>query len=372
MKIRPAFFQIHRYLGLLAAIPLLLLAVTGAVLVFEDNLDRALKPSYCYVHPSGSPATAQQIIDAALAARPGDLVTTFRLPVDPGVAAEVTLKSGLIETIDPYTLRILGSRRRDQILTSKIHQFHTRLLMGDAGERITTVGALLLIVLSITGIYLWWNRRSFGIKWSAPWRRVNYDAHYALGFFGLVPWLVLGATGAAIGLEGTVRPALYRMTHSQPAVTPPLRSTRTKGASRISIDAALASAAAALPGAQTAIVILPQNPTGVYLAYMKFPEDHTPAGRSHVALDQYSGRVIWLENSRTAPAGTRLWNINRPIHTGDIFGWPTRILACLLSALLAVQTISGVWMWLPARRAKRRDSEGAESPQPSIETAAPL
>jgi uncharacterized iron-regulated membrane protein len=370
MKIRPAFFQVHRYLGLLAAIPLLLLAATGAILVFEDNLDRALNPSYWYVHPSGSPATPQQMVDAALAARPGDPITTFRLPVDPGVAAEVTLKSGLIETIDPYTLRILGSRRRDQILTSKIHQFHTRLLIGDKGEKITTVGALLLIVLSITGIYLWWNRRSFGIKWHAPWRRVNYDAHYAFGFFGLVPWIVLGATGAAIGLEGTVRPALYKMTKSQPAATPPMHSTRTKGASRISMDAALASAAAALPGAQTAILTLPQNPTGVYLAYMKFPEDHTPAGRSHVALDQYSGRVVGLENSRTAPAGTRLWNINRPIHTGDIFGWPTRILACLFSALLAIQTISGVWMWLPARRAKRSAPMVAPERRPSTENAA--
>ena len=48
-------------------------------------------------------------------------------------------------------------------------------------------------------------------------------------------------------------------------------------------------------------------------------------------------------NSRTMSLGTRLWNMNRPIYTGDIFGWTSRGFACAVSLLLAVQVITGVW-----------------------------
>jgi uncharacterized iron-regulated membrane protein len=101
--------------------------------------------------------------------------------------------------------------------------------------------------------------------------------------------------------------------------------------------------------------MLPGGRTGTFTALMKFPEDRTPAGRSRVAIDQFSGKVLWVENSRTAPAGTRIMNLNRPIHTGDIYGWATRLIACAASFLLAVQSISGVFMWRPFWR-KRSQS----------------
>jgi uncharacterized iron-regulated membrane protein len=190
---------------------------------------------------------------------------------------------------------------------------------------------------------------------------VNYDAHHSVGFLGLLPWVVLGLTGAAISYEGVVRPALYRVTRSEPAPPPKPKSAVARGDAKgakgakppppLPPDGALFFASqSALPGAKVTILSFPQGREGTYLAYMKFPEDHTPAGRSRVWLDQYNGKVLAVENARTAPAGTRLWNLNRPIHTGDIWGWPTRLLACLASFVLAVQSVSGVWMWLSRRR----------------------
>jgi uncharacterized iron-regulated membrane protein len=35
----------------------------------------------------------------------------------------------------------------------------------------------------------------------------------------------------------------------------------------------------------------------------------------------------------------------REIHTGDIFGWPTRILACLMSLALPIAVITGTLVW---------------------------
>jgi uncharacterized iron-regulated membrane protein len=79
---------------------------------------------------------------------------------------------------------------------------------------------------------------------------------------------------------------------------------------------------------------------------MKFPEDRTPVGRSRVWLDPYSGNVLRVWSTRTAPVGFKLNHLwIREIHTGDIAGWPTQLLACIASLVLPVLTITGTLIW---------------------------
>lgn len=368
MKVRPALLWLHRYLGLVAAAPIVLLTVTGAVLVFEAEIDRALHPAYWSVSPRSTPVLRPQaLVDAVQKSFPGNPVVGLRFAPAPDVAAELSLKNGLSVAADPYTGRVLGTRRRQQLLTTKIHEFHTTFLLGPWGERLTGISALALLVLSVTGIILWWRRRSLGVRWSASWRRVNLDAHYSFGFWGLIPWLVMAATGALMTFDTFGRPMIYNLTGTKPAVPPPLLSIKSYSSlGRISADAALAASADALPGADVTVLGVPSKPEGVFLAYMKFPEDHTPAGRSRVAIDQYTGRVVWVENARTAPAGTRVLNLNRPVHTGDVFGWPTRILAFVACVGLAVQTVTGIIMWWPKKNSSRRKTADARPATASV------
>jgi len=93
---------------------------------------------------------------------------------------------------------------------------------------------------------------------------------------------------------------------------------------------------------------------------MKYPEDHTPSGRTNIYLDSYSGKVLAAQVSRTAPVGfkiTRMWN--REIHTGDILGWPTQILACFVSLMLPMLSITGPLIWWTRRR-KKSDLAGRD------------
>ena len=92
------------------------------------------------------------------------------------------------------------------------------------------------------------------------------------------------------------------------------------------MDQAIAIAEHALPGALASNVGIPNGPKAVFRILKKFPEDRTPAGRSRVYVDQFSGKVLLVENTRTAPLGTRILNLKRSAHTGDIFGAPTQAL----------------------------------------------
>src|SRR5204862_6581739 len=90
---------------------------------------------------------------------------------------------------------------------------------------------------------------------------------------------------------------------------------------------------------------LPNGPNGVFRILKKYPEDRTPAGRSRVYLDQFSGKVLLVENTRTAPLGTRILNLKRSAHTGDIFGAPTQALYFIVSLGIALQAITGALIW---------------------------
>jgi uncharacterized iron-regulated membrane protein len=59
-------------------------------------------------------------------------------------------------------------------------------------------------------------------------------------------------------------------------------------------------------------------------------------------------------SSRTTAAGTRLANLNRAIHTGDIVGMPTKILMSLASFAAVAQVITGLMMGGTRRDAARR------------------
>jgi uncharacterized iron-regulated membrane protein len=84
---------------------------------------------------------------------------------------------------------------------------------------------------------------------------------------------------------------------------------------------------------------------------MKYPEDRTPAGRTNIFIDGFTGKVVYALNSRSGPLGFRMVKLwNREIHTGDIGGLPTRILVCVLSLLLPVMAITGPLIWWNRRQ----------------------
>ncbi|MDO8597865.1 MAG: PepSY-associated TM helix domain-containing protein [Sulfuricaulis sp.] len=45
MRIRPSVFWLHRWGGLVASVIILVVAVTGCFLAFEEELDRAMHPA---------------------------------------------------------------------------------------------------------------------------------------------------------------------------------------------------------------------------------------------------------------------------------------------------------------------------------------
>jgi uncharacterized iron-regulated membrane protein len=260
--------------------------------------------------------------------------------------------------IDPYTGHVQGTRG-NKYFTQQVHQLHIRLWMGDTGSYILGVAGIVLVFLTATGIYLWWPLKRVTVAAGKSWRRFNFDLHYAVGFYSSLFLLILSLTGVVVAFGDYVVPALYSITHSEPAELD-TDSTPVEGAKPVSADQALAVGLATIPGTSLVSLVPPKGAEGSWRVGLHFPEDRTPGGRTQVYVDQYSAKALAVQSSRTAPAGTRLVNLNRALHTGDIGGLPTKVLACLASLAVVVQAFSGVVMWWKRRTPAKREAEPVE------------
>ena len=358
---RKLLLNLHLWAGLIAALFLLLLGVSGSIVAFEDEIDRALNAKLSYVQPQGRPLALEEISAKLKGTHPGMRIEEFGLPEH----LNYSLSVGLIDAsgkslelfVNPYTAEVLGSADQANHFANKVHQFHTHLLVGEIADEITGWSAVFLLVLSITGIILWWPRKLFRLQWTAltgqaPLKRFNYDLHNLVGASSSIILFIFAWTAICIHWERQVGKLAQQMS-STPQARAESPQVPALGSIPLSPDHLVEIAHNALPGARITGIQLPGNPKQAAAVQLKFPEDHTPAGRSRLRIDAYTGKVLQVQSSREMSAPVkyaRMWN--RELHTGDIFSLPTRILAAFFSLMLPVLAITGPLIWWNRRRSQ--------------------
>ena len=349
MRLRTVLFNTHLCLGLAAAVFVTILGVTGSIMAFEPEIEHVTHPHRWYVSPPpGARALSlRELSERVQRAYPGDTVQGYYVSTQPGLSYQIYLTQRVVY-LDQYSGAVLDVDGGGPDWLNVVHQMHLRLLIqsrGDPGKKTVTAAAAVLLLMSLSGLYLWWPLKRVRISWDGGNRRSWFDLHNASGVLAFAFLLILTGTGLVMGFERSSTALFYRATGSQPSPRPDLHVTPVPGVTPIGADSAFAIARAALPGAAPFAMNLPP-PGQAIVVRARFPEDRTPGGRSIVVLDPYTGRVRFAEGSRTAPAGARWVIANRALHTGDIFGLPSKFVMSLASLGAVLQVISGVMMWL--------------------------
>ena len=374
MKARRALSLAHRYSGLLIALVAIVAALTGSLLTFAPELDRLLNPQLLSPPLAAAGASpwplAKQV--AAAEARQSDepgWQAAFIVPAQrDGQASAIWMrrpdpqKSGSSRfrqvLVDPYTGKVLGQRERSRSDWSRagfvrsLARLHGDLLLGDAGRWIMGFGALIWVLTSLVGLYLWWPGRqklalalALAIKRGAGRRRLIFDLHRASGFYSAPVLLVVAFTGIYLALPATVR--------SLVAVVAPLADTRPPRASApadgamLDPDQAIAVARSVFPDGQLRRVNLPSGPNQAYVvAFQRAPDvARTSGGRSVVGVDPYRGDVLSISDGAKAPAGNIFINWQLPLHSGSAFGLPGRMLVFVSGLIATLLAVSGLLVW---------------------------
>jgi uncharacterized iron-regulated membrane protein len=346
---RKFFFKLHLWASLVISPLLLIFAVTGCFMAFEPELDRLAHANLFYIEPVGKPLSLAAINDIVHKAYPRDTIAAYDLATSTDISYQVYTNNKTVY-INEYSGKILGvvsgpdSWNKAQ---QTIHQLHLRLAFHDShdiGKSIMSWAGVAMLLILPSGLILWWKQKRITIKKTSKKRQFWFDLHSMTGILAMIFILISVTTGVIIGFENTTTPLLYKITGSKPSERPDFKIIADTAKKQIPPDSALRIAMSTLPGAIPFNLNVP-GPTDAYVIRCRYPEDRTPGGRSMVFIDPYSGKALFAEGSRTAPVGTRLKTLNRAIHTGDIFGLPSKFLGLLVCLALIAQIISGLRMW---------------------------
>lgn len=339
---RKIIFKLHLWTALVAALPLLLVAVTGAFLVYGEAIDHALDPHLFNVTPGGERLPNQELLDRVRAAHPKDQVAGCAPPSRPDRSFSCNTRSRIYIYVNPYTGAILGDQPLETSMRRKLAMLHTRLMAGEVGRYIVIGSTIVSVFLIVSGLILWWKFKLFGIKTGTNWRRINFDLHSVLGLYAAPVFLALSLSGIALGFEGPIYSAILKLSGEYTPWTPIHSSGEGQ---TLSLDEAMAIGEKTLAGGRITYVGIPVKPTDVFSVYIRYPEDPASFGRSRVFVDAQSGAVLRTRSTRGVRWGQYLVNYNDAIHFGDIFGQPSRVAACLVSLFAAAQVVTGVLIW---------------------------
>ncbi len=376
LRLRALWFQVHKWIGLLLAILIIPLSLSGAALVWHDALDEALHPGrYAVSGEPGLPPSAYQAA-AQGALGPGTRIVSLRYPEHghgPMLAAAVSAGRGDGERgppartniwLAPADARVLDVASSNAGPVRFLHVLHGSLQVPGAGRQIVGWIGVFMFVSCLTGIWLWWPvtgsvRR--GLRWKRQ-NSTNANLHHQMGFWILIPLAMLSFTGAWISFPGV----FGRFEAAQPRgkAGPPdrMRAMRARPLARTAMTADQALAAAQ-PHATGALVTI------------AWPTDQAPAwkmsfarsgGPAEVEIADATGAVTPPRPPRPE-TNARLM---RRLHDGTGMGalWQTMIfIGGIIPALLAV---TGLVMWLRSRGwraalARRRKAKATLRQQPA-------
>ena len=350
-----AFLIFHRWLALCAAILVFAVAITGAATAFEGPIRDA---TAMRVEHGAARLSLDSL--AAIAKAGGATVTAILINGEVSDSpTQFLLRQGSTARailLNPYTGAVVEAPKapsRIPLVASRMHRWHTTLTGGKVGKYLVTIATLSSLVLALTGLVLWWRQKIWRVATSASWKRINFDLHHVLGLLASIAILIMTATGAWMLFEPAITPLVLKLDHS-PQIPVPAVAPHTADAKAVSFDSLARIASAAMQGA--ALMNMQVAPAGVVRIQLRYPEDHTPAGRSFVYVDPFAGGLLRVESTRTAELGTKLLKMQRSLHTGDVLGAPTQIIWFLAALTLASQAVTGVLMWWNARAARRAAS----------------
>lgn len=383
-RFRKAVGVVHLWLGLVSGLVVFVVSVTGCLYVFETEIQSLYNHSYTRVTAQNrSPLPVSELArrgENALTQELGRVLKadykTVNLYPDPTKAAyfySYTEKpsSQYYVYLNPYTGAVLKIRDMDRDIFTIILDLHMNLLLPyEIGHQIVGALVLVFVVSLLSGLVLWWPRnraalkQRFTVKWSARWRRVNYDTHNVFGFYALFPALLIALTGLVFSYDWFEQGVYFLFTGRTdvPAYTEPNSRLRPALTNNV-LDSSVAQTIARYPAAAYYSVGLPVADTSS-IAISAYPSEKTYYDGTFLFFDQYSGTLLKEESPATQNLGQKARSMNYDIHIGKILGLPGQLLAFFASLVCASLPVTGFLIWRGRRKKKHPAPRFSRKPQP--------
>ena len=398
---RKLFAKLHLWISIPFGLLISIICLTGASLVFEPEITRALDPQLYRVQKVGRQALPPSQLAARIRGQLPDTLhlTSLRLSGDPGESCLAGFRETGRQTlsIDPYTGEVLGRTKTPGFFRT-MRQLHRWLMDAPAskgsssvGKRIVGISTLLLVVVLVSGLVIWVPRNRKALKnrlkvsCTNRWRRFWHDTHVALGFYATLFLLVMALTGLtwSFGWYRTAAYGLFGGSARQEA------STAAAGAPQKSSGEAAAGRSGHNSGspehgmsegrpdgkrdekrteefdfrAWDALLRNLQAQYPVYKTITLGTTDEKIPANTHLrrvdtaTFDPSSGEIREIARYRDAPRSQTLRGWFYAFHTGIWGGLTTRILYFLAALIGGSLPLTGYYLWWKRTRSRKKNPQ---------------
>lgn len=365
---RKLFGKLHLYLGIPLGIFITIVCLSGAILVFREEIRELTHPERYFV-PSSPQTEALPLDDLVQRVERelgGDPVTSITIPRDPQRTLQMRTKGGGRTTlyINPYTAEIQEmAERSSSDFFSQVMALHRRLLgeRGGIGREIVGYSTLGLVLLLITGLVLWFPRSrrqlkaSLTIKTSASRQRLWRDLHNVLGFYLTLGLLVLALTGLYYSPIQWVREGINSLTASSEAETHPRQGERRRAHGQAPSEVqhfehwqrALDQLRELEPKA--AKITLEPSEASVSL----YDGWGTTRASNEYAIDPQTGLATLVQRYSDQPLQTKVRGWIYTLHVGAWGGIWSKLLTCAIALLGSSLPITGYYLFVIKRKRRK-------------------
>jgi uncharacterized iron-regulated membrane protein len=350
---RKALFQVHLWAGVIVALYVVAISLSGSILVYQRDLQN--DTPRLGNDRTASSASFDQVVAIAEAGNPAeplldiDLRTLDRRVIPVGLKAS---QGEHILYVDSVSQRVVGQeilQQRHSVLQF-LESLHNELVSGRSGAIVNGVGGFVLTLMSITGIVLWWPgkknwKRAMKVKWDARWARLNWDLHSAFGFWTLLLIGMWGITGAYFIFPQPFQRGIAHFSSMAHMQEKPSHWQMSQGVQ--DPDAFIGKARHMYPDAQLAYLFMNTGQDGgvVKVFLSRNPVQSLTILEDVVSFDPATLEVLSDISTRNLSAGERLSLVVYSIHLGDFGGQPIKFLWCILGLVPALLSVTGVIMW---------------------------
>jgi uncharacterized iron-regulated membrane protein len=337
MKVSAVARHVHRYIGALLALFLLVIALSGTVLVWKDSYLRLIFPQPQHVFDVATMTSLAQAAEEAfgadnlIEARINENTNLTRLTLRDGRGAYLSSSGAVVDFWG------LNGRPEDWLL-----DLHHRFLSGTRGLYVAGVIGIASLLMLVLGMVAYWPaRRAWrqGLRLRGTDRKHLLAAHRNSGILLAVPLFVLILSGVFITFPTTSTALL--LSFSDPDAYGETFGDGVddlEGRAEATWPRAIARASAVFADAQITALSWP-NGGNERAIYFRTTQEWNVTGNSSVQITSPGGYMDLRIDARELPLGERAYNLLKALHTSQIGG--------TLYAL--VQTVLGLGLaWLAA------------------------
>ena len=380
-KVKKVAFNLHKYVGVVAGVYMLIMSLTGIVLVFHDELSEWLNP-YSPKIQGTERASFDRIFQNCETASPGFKFKNMMVDLD----NHPTLVFGnhadgrkITCEANQFTGEFLKVRDENQILKF-ITDLHFNLLSGTNGRTANGIGGVILLMLTITGLMIWWRSiNSFKTLFKLrPERKNNAppvswlsaivikNAHALFGVC-FTPFLIIWSiSGFYFGFptftEQCLNPILPVASQNKTSAEPSIKPNTDPSAKSRSADELVRAAQNAAPGFDFVTRIAMQDKrkklARIWLAKTE-RETNSAKEKCQVFLDPTSATVVSVSRAENPLAGDVFLQTLTKLHFGTIGGIYTKCAWVVAGCIPAILSISG-WL-IFAYKSKRKRAAGGST-----------